>query len=139
MDNCLFCKILANQVPSSTVYKDDLCTAFLDIRPINTGHVLVIPNEHASFLSGLPPDTGAQMFRVALRLGQALRSGVVPCDGVNLFLADGEAAGQEVFHVHLHVFPRFAGDSFRISFGASRLTLTKEDLDATADRLRAAL
>ena len=140
MENCIFCKILANQIPASIVYKDDLCTAFLDIRPVNAGHMLVIPNEHASFLSGLDPDTGAQMFRVAQRLAAALRSGVVPCDGVNLFLADGEVAGQEVFHVHLHVFPRFVGDSFRLHFGATYGEQpARESLDALAEQILAAL
>lgn len=140
MDSCIFCKILANQLPSSTVYKDDLCTAFLDIRPVNSGHLLVIPNEHASFLSGLHPEAGAQMFRTAQRLAAALRTGIVPCDGVNLFLADGEAAGQEVFHVHLHVFPRFTGDSFRLHFGARYGEQpSKNDLDGIAEKIRAAL
>jgi histidine triad (HIT) family protein len=140
MDNCIFCKIVANQVPSSRVYSDNLCTAFLDIRPVNSGHLLVIPNEHSSFLSGLDPEVGAQMFRVAQRLAAALRSGVVPCDGVNLFLADGEVAGQEIFHVHLHVFPRFVGDSFRLHFGARYGEQpNKADLDALAERIRTAL
>jgi histidine triad (HIT) family protein len=140
MDNCIFCKILANQIPSSKVYSDDLCTAFLDIRPVNTGHLLVIPNEHSSFLSGLEPDTGAQMFRVAQRLAQALRDSGVPCDGINLLLADGEVAGQEVFHVHLHVFPRFTGDGFRLHFGPSYgASPAKAELDAMADRIRAVL
>jgi histidine triad (HIT) family protein len=140
MDNCIFCKIVANQVPSSRVYSDNLCTAFLDIRPVNSGHLLVFPNEHSSFLSGLDPEVGAQMFRVAQRLSAALRSGVVPCDGVNLFLADGEVAGQEIFHVHLHVFPRFVGDSFRLHFGARYGEQpNKADLDALAERIRTAL
>jgi len=140
MENCIFCKIIANKLPSSTVYKDDLCTAFLDIRPVNAGHLLVIPNEHASFLSGLDPEAGAQMFRVGQRLAAALRTGVVQCDGVNLFLADGEAAGQEVFHVHLHVFPRFTGDSFRLHFGARHGEQpSKNDLDGIAEKIRAAL
>jgi len=140
LDNCIFCKILANQIPSSRVYSDNLCTAFLDIRPVNSGHLLVIPNEHASFLSGLDPEAGAQMFRVAQRLAAALRSGVVPCDGVNLFLADGEVAGQEIFHVHLHVFPRFTGDSFRLHFAARcGEQPAKADLDALAERIRTAL
>jgi histidine triad (HIT) family protein len=140
MDNCTFCKILANQIPSSQVYKDDRCTALLDIRPVNAGHLLVIPNEHASFLSGLDRDTGAQMFRVAQRLAQALRDSGVPCEGINLFLADGEVAGQEIFHVHLHVFPRFEGDGFRLHFGTTYgATPAKAELDATADRIRATL
>ena len=140
MDNCIFCQVLAGKIPSSCVYKDDLCTVFLDIRPINAGHVLVIPNVHSSFVSGLEPDTGAQMFRVAQRVVQALRTGVVQCDGVNLYLADGEVAGQEVFHVHLHVFPRFVGDGFRLHFGPARgHQPPKAELDALADLIRAAI
>ena len=140
MDNCIFCKILAKQIPSSYVYSDNLCTAFLDIRPVNSGHMLVIPNDHSSFLSGLNPEAGAQMFRVAQRMAAALRTGVVPCDGVNLFLADGEVAGQEIFHVHLHVFPRFTGDGFRLHFGARYGEQpAKADLDILAEQIRTAL
>jgi histidine triad (HIT) family protein len=117
MTDCTFCKILAGDLPSSRVYEDAHCTAFLDIQPVNPGHILVIPNEHAASLSELEPETGAQMFRVAQRLAHALRRSGLRCEGVNLSLADGEAAGQEVFHVHLHVFPRYSGDGVGLKFG----------------------
>jgi histidine triad (HIT) family protein len=117
MNNCIFCYILANKVPSSQVYQDDNCTAFLDIQPVNPGHVLIVPNRHASRLTELDEDTGAEMFRLAQRLAKALRQSGIRCEGINLFLADGEAAMQEVFHVHLHVIPRFAGDGFGLKFG----------------------
>jgi len=137
MENCIFCKILANQLPSSRLYEDDRCTAFLDIRPVNPGHLLVIPNKHAASLAELDPETGAHMFRVGQRMARALRGGAVKCEGVNLYLADGAAAGQEVFHVHLHVFPRYAGDAFRITLGSStKNSPTKAELDALAERLR---
>jgi len=140
MDNCIFCKILANQLPSSRLYQDDLCTAFLDIRPVNPGHLLVIPNKHAASLAELDPDTGAQIFRVGQRMARALRGGSLQCEGVNLFVADGAAAGQEVFHVHLHVFPRFAGDAFRVTLGASlKNSPTKAELDSIAEGLRSRL
>ena len=96
------------------VHKDDLCSAFMDIQPVNPGHVLVVPNTHAPYLADLKEEEGAQIFRVAHRVAMALREIGFRCEGVNFFLADGEAAGQEVFHVHLHVFPRFAGDGFRL-------------------------
>ena len=117
MDNCIFCDILANKLPSSQVYQDEICTAFMDIQPVNPGHLLVIPNRHASMLAELDADAGAEMFRLAQRLAGALRRCGLRCEGVNFFLADGEAAMQEVFHVHLHVFPRFAGDGFGLKFG----------------------
>jgi diadenosine tetraphosphate (Ap4A) HIT family hydrolase len=140
MDYCVFCEIIAGRQPASIVYRDDLCTAFMDIRPVNPGHLLVIPNRHATCLAELPEETGAQLFRVAQRLAAALRQSGVRCEGVNLFLADGEAAGQEVFHVHLHVLPRYRGDGFGLRFppGYGRQA-PRPELDEIAGRVRAAL
>jgi len=119
MSNCIFCDILLGKIPSSIVYQDDTCTAFMDIQPVNPGHVLVIPSSHASNLAELDATVGSQLFIVGQRVAAALReSGGIRCEGVNLLLADGEAAGQEVFHVHLHVFPRFKGDGFGYKFPA---------------------
>ena len=112
MSECVFCEILSGQLPSSIVHQDELCTAFMDIQPVNPGHVLVIPNDHAAYLADLDQETGAQLFRIAQQTAAALRVSGVKCDGVNFFLADGEAAMQDVFHVHLHVFPRYKGDGF---------------------------
>ena len=115
--NCIFCQIVTGQLPASFVYKDEDCTAFMDIQPVNAGHVLVIPNRHASRLAEMPERDGSQIFRVAQRIAVALQRSGIRCQGANFFLADGEAAGQEVFHVHLHVFPRFEGDGFGLKFG----------------------
>ncbi len=115
--DCIFCRILAGELPATFVYRDDDCAAFMDIQPVNPGHLLVVPTRHASHLADLDPATGARMMEVAQRLAAALRASELRCEGVNLFLADGEAAMQEVFHVHLHVFPRFTGDGFGLRFG----------------------
>jgi histidine triad (HIT) family protein len=115
--SCVFCEIVRGTAQSSIVYEDDTVVAFMDIQPVNEGHILVVPRAHAARLSGMGQETGAQLFRVALRLSEAIRQSGVRCDGVNLFLADGEAAGQEVFHVHLHLIPRFRGDGFGFRFG----------------------
>jgi diadenosine tetraphosphate (Ap4A) HIT family hydrolase len=96
---------------------------------------MVVPKRHASFLADLNEETGAWMFRVAMRLAATLRASGLRCEGVNLFLADGDAAGQEVFHVHLHVFPRFDGDSFRIDPEWSPAP-PRAELDGIAARLR---
>ena len=88
--------------------------AFLDINPITPGHLLVVPIGHATALADLDPAVGAELFRVGQQAAAALRRGDIGCDGVNFFLADGEVAGQEVFHVHLHVIGRTSGDGVRI-------------------------
>ncbi len=105
----------------------------MDIQPVNPGHTLVVPNEHAAYLSDLDEDTGARLFRVGQKISAALYESGVKCGGVNFFLADGGAAGQEVFHVHLHVFPRFAGDGFGLRFGEKYSELPeRSELDEAA-------
>ncbi len=108
----LFTKIIRREIPAAIVYEDELTLAFLDIAPINPGHTLVIPKQEASSLAALPPETGAQIFRVAQKIAAAIRNSSIPCDGINFCLNDGEAAGQEIFHLHLHVIPRRHGDGF---------------------------
>ena len=140
VDGCIFCEILAGRLPASVVFRDGICTAFMDIQPINVGHVLVMPEDHGAHLAELPEDTGAHMFRTAGKVATALYESGLDCEGVNLFLADGEAAGQEVFHVHLHVFPRFVGDGFGLRFGPGYANIPdREDLEGAAKRLRDAL
>ena len=137
MDDCVFCRIVAGRLPASVVWRGDGCTAFVDIQPINTGHVLVMPDEHATGLPDLPENTGARIFRIAQRTATALYGSGLDCEGVNLFLVDGEAAGQEVFHVHLHVLPRFDGDGFGLRFGPDYAdTPDRETLEVTAKRIR---
>ncbi len=139
MDNCVFCGIVAGQEPASLVFRDDLVTAFMDIQPVNPGHVLVVPNRHLASLAELDGDTGAHLFGVAQRLAQAVRRSGVRCEGIDLFLADGEAAGQDVFHVHLHVIPRFAGDGFGFRFGPTYTQRPpRSELDRIAQQIRTA-
>lgn len=136
--DCPFCAILSGVLPASVVYEDEVAVAFMDINPVTPGHLLVVPRLHAVGLLDLDEATGAHLFRVAMRLRRALEGSGLRCEGVNLFLADGEAAFQEVFHVHLHVFPRFGGDSFRIDADWSTPP-PREQLDAHAAAIRAAL
>jgi histidine triad (HIT) family protein len=88
----------------------------MDIQPVNPGHLLVVPVRHAAYLSNIDAATAADLMRVAHAAAGALRASGLPCEGVNFFLADGEAAMQEILHVHLHVFPRFRGDGFGLKF-----------------------
>ena len=112
MENCIFCKIIAGEIPAVKVYEDDLVLAFLDISPINFGHTLVIPKEHHESSSTIPEAVAGRMFRVGSRIGIALKR-KFDYDAFNLHLADGAAAGQVVMHAHLHVVPRGVEDGFR--------------------------
>jgi len=140
MGGCTFCRILAGELPSSIVLRDEQCCAFMDIQPINPGHVLIIPTHHAASLAELDEASGARLFAAAQRVAKALRGSGLRCEGVNLFLADGASAGQDVFHVHLHVFPRYTGDGFGFRFGPGyRNRPPRPELDAAAERIRRAL
>ena len=140
MNDCIFCAIAAGQESASRVYEDDLVIAFLDIQPVNRGHLLVVPRAHATCLADLPVESGAQIFRVAQHLGAALRSSGYPCEGINFFLADGEAAMQEILHVHLHVFPRFANDGFGLRFpDRYHSKPDRDELEQTAAAIRTVL
>jgi len=137
MNTCVFCKNLSGEMPASFVLRDRLVSAFLDIQPVHLGHVLVVPNQHAASLGEVPPPTLHAMMEAAAQLAQVLRGEPLLCEGVNLFLADGEVAGQEVDHIHLHVIPRFAGDGFGLRFAAEYGTLPqRDDLDRVATVLR---
>lgn len=134
----IFSKILNGEVPASFVYRDEKVAAFMDVQPINPGHVLVIPNAEVTSLAELDEETGAHLFRIGHRIAKALRESNLKCEGVNLWLADGEAAQQDIFHVHLHVFPRFRGDNCAWQFGKDYYNLpAREELDRAAETLRA--
>ena len=137
MNPCIFCEILQGTAESSIIYRDNLVTAFMDIQPINPGHLLVIPNSHAAYLADLQPETGAFMFTLAQKFAQGIRDSGIRCEGINLFLADGEAAMQEVFHVHLHVIPRYTGDGFGLTYPQKYFTRpSRSALDAAADSIK---
>jgi diadenosine tetraphosphate (Ap4A) HIT family hydrolase len=134
--DCLLCQLATREADVSIVHEDQRTVTLLDIQPIQPGHMLIVPRSHAPFLADLDPDDGAQLFRVAQLAAGALRRSALRCEGVNLFLADGEAAGQEILHVHLHVFPRCAGDGFGLSFPPDYAVRPRAELDATAKQLR---
>jgi histidine triad (HIT) family protein len=136
----VFEDILAGKLPASFVYRDEQVAAIMDIQPVNPGHVLVIPTEPKQFLHQLNAEIAARMFEVARCIAQAIRASDTDCEGVNLFLADGAAAGQEVPHVHLHVIPRFKNDGFGLKFGPKYFEKTpREELEKAAEIIRTAL
>lgn len=137
---CVFCDIVQGDAAASVIYTDEQVMAFMDIQPVNPGHLLIIPRAHAAYLVDLDEAVGGYLFQVGMKLAQAVRHVSVRCEGVNLFLADGEAAGQEVFHVHLHVIPRFQDDGFGFRFSPGYFRRPERaTLDGIAASIRQAL
>ena len=136
--DCVFCGIVAGELEASVVHEGERTLAFVDIQPLTPGHLLVVPRRHVSSLAELDPHDGQELFRVAQRAAAALRQSGLRCEGVNFFLADGAAAGQDVFHVHLHVFARFPGDGIGLQLPPDYALRAREDLDAAASALRQA-
>jgi histidine triad (HIT) family protein len=131
----VFCELAAGRRERSVAFEDGVCAVLMDSRPVTPGHSLVIPKRHAAHLVELDDETWAHICAVAKRVELALRRSGVRCEGINLFLADGEAASQTVPHVHLHVMPRFVGDSFRIDADWTTRP-SREELDRVAARVR---
>ena len=136
-EGCVFCKIVAGDLPASTFYEDDLLLGLMTIGPVTPGHAMVIPKKHVPYFDDLDPEVGAHLFQVAQKVARAIRESGLRCEGINLFLADGEAAFQEIFHFHLHVFPRFEGDPFKLVADWD-VHPPREELDENAALIRAA-
>jgi histidine triad (HIT) family protein len=137
---CVFCQIVAGEGEASIVYRDDLVTAFMDLFPVGPGHTLVIPNQHAALIHAVKPETVGRIFQVGARINRAIRESDLRCEAVSLYLADGAAAGQVVHHSHLHVVPRFPGDScgLRLHSGPIEMALRK-NLDEHAKQIRTSM
>ncbi len=109
--SCLFCKIVASEIPSTKVYEDDTVLAFLDIHPVNIGHTLVVPKAHHINLYETPDATLAHMMSVVKKLSIAIK-GALNTDGINIEMNNDSASGQIILHAHMHIVPRFLGDGF---------------------------
>lgn len=119
MDSCVFCKIIKGELPSQRVFESERIIAIMDIQPVNSGHVLIIPKDHQQSMNDLHSDYLQELMIVAQKVGRAYKKTKIKCEGYNLFLANGEAAFQEVPHVHLHIFPRYKKDGFGLKFSDS--------------------
>jgi histidine triad (HIT) family protein len=131
---CVFCQILARELPASMVVESDLVVAFLDIHPVNPGHTLLVARRHAESFTDLTPAEVAEVALCGRRVAAALKRGALPCDGITLSLADGAAAGQDVPHAHLHVIPRLATDGF--GWRAAGRLAQRGELDTVALEIR---
>jgi len=128
VNDCIFCKIVAKEIPSTIIYEDEHVLAFMDIGPIIKGHALVVSKAHYDPVTETPDDVLAKLHQAAKRIARAQVNGL-GADGVNIMQNNGKAAGQEVPHIHVHVIPRFNGDGHHWNWNAGKY----QDFDEMAD------
>ena len=132
MENCIFCKIAAGEIPSNTIYEDDSFRVILDLGPATKGHALVLPKNHYADLYEIPEDVLAEAAKVAKKVAGTMKE-KLSCDGLNLVQNNGEAAGQTVMHFHLHIIPRYKDDGQHILWDPT--SPSPEELTAIKDTI----
>jgi histidine triad (HIT) family protein len=135
-ERCIFCAIARGDAPARVIHEDERTLAFMDLFPLTRGHALVIPKAHCENLFDATPEDVVAVTLAAQRVARAAMA-AFGADGLNLLQTNGAAAMQTVFHLHVHVLPRYVGDSFKVSF--DRRMGTDEELDDAAATLRGAL
>ena len=135
-DDCIFCKIAAGQIPSSTIYEDGHFRVFLDINPASRGHCLIVPKEHFTNIYDLDAETAGKIFTLATLISRTLKK-VLKCDGLNVIQNNEAIAGQSVFHFHMHLIPRYKGDG--LNFLAAQPAGDMEEIRKIRDLLKAEL
>ena len=133
MSDCVFCRIIAGQIPSTKVFEDEHTLAFMDIGQVNPGHVLVTVKKHAANLFELDDAQAAASARTAARVAKAIESAFKP-EGMSVYQANGRAAGQTVFHYHVHLLPRHAGDGMELIWPVKNPP--RENLEEHAAKIR---
>jgi len=133
MSDCVFCRIVAGQIPSTKVFEDKHTLAFMDIGQVNPGHVLVTVKKHAANLFELDDAQAAASARTAARVAKAIESAFKP-EGMSVYQANGRAAGQTVFHYHVHLLPRHAGDGMELTWPVKNPP--RENLEEHAAKIR---
>jgi histidine triad (HIT) family protein len=117
--DCIFCKIINNELPSCKIYEDEEFLAILDIMPINYGHTLIIPKAHFKHILDMPESYAENIYKIVKKLSQAIKE-ALKCDGLNIIQNVEKAGGQEVFHSHLHIIPRYLDDAFKLNLSKKR-------------------
>ena len=136
MENCVFCRIVAGELPASRVYEDDATVAFMDLQSVNPGHLLVAVKPHCANIYELNDELAGAVFRTSARMARAVKQ-VTGCQGVTLFQANEKAGAQTVFHFHIHVLPRWEDDGMALAWPAKNPP--RAALEEMAGKLRAAL
>lgn len=117
-NNCIFCRIIGKEIPSSTIYEDENFQVIMDISPASKGHAILIPKKHITNLFEMDEYTASKALIVAAKVANAMKE-ELKCEGLNILQNNGEVAGQTVFHFHIHLIPRYSNDSVRITWTTS--------------------
>ena len=136
MSDCIFCKIANGEIPSSTLYEDENFRVILDLGPATKGHALILPKAHYADLTDIPDELAGKAVSVAKKVVKAMMP-ALPCDGYNVVQNNGPAAGQTVFHYHVHLIPRYENDHAGILWKPG--TLSDEDREEILKKASAAL
>lgn len=134
MNDCIFCKIVAKEIPATTIFEDDEVLVFMDIGPIIKGHALVIPKKHYDPVTDTPDEVLAKLHITAKRIADA-QMNALGADGVNIMQNNGKASGQEVPHIHVHVIPRFCDDGHHWNWNPKKYDNLAE-MNDLAEKLR---
>ena len=132
-NDCIFCKIANGEIPSRTIEENEMFRVVLDVSPATKGHALILPKNHSRNLYDLPQDTAAEVVTLAQKIALKMKERL-HCDGVNLVQNNEEAAGQTVFHFHLHVIPRYVKDNQTIGWKPEQMS--GEELDSICEKLK---
>lgn len=132
-DSCIFCKIAQKQAPASFIYEDEKVIAFLDTRPLNEGHTLVIPNEHYETIFEIPDELLGHLHKIVKRVAIAVKKATA-ADGISIFQQNGKAANQEIIHFHVHVVPRFEGQ--RLTRFGETSEADREELNRVTEKIK---
>lgn len=138
MTDCIFCRIVAGGAEASVAYEDGATVAFMDMRQVSRGHLLVVPRKHVATILDLDDETGAVLFAAVARVARGVQAAFAP-DGINIWQSNGAAAGQEVDHLHVHVMPRHAGDGLLRVYPRRLANTPRAELDAQAEAIRGAI
>jgi histidine triad (HIT) family protein len=137
MPECIFCRIVRGTEPTTKLFEDENLIAFMDFKPITKGHVLIIPKRHAELLTELDDNLAGEMIILGKKVGKALRKSKLNCHAVNYIMSDGAEAGQRIFHVHMHVIPRYRGDGFGLRMPErDEDEMDEKKLERTAAKIR---
>ena len=136
-EHCVFCAIITKDEQASIVFENDFSISFMDRYPLNRGHLLVIPKQHYQYLTDMENNDVAQLFEIVNMLSKHVWK-IVNADGLNISQSNGLAASQDIFHVHIHIIPRFINDTDNDSW-PSRKTTTEQELDNLASQIKSSL
>ncbi len=135
-DDCIFCKIANGEILANALYEDDLVKVIFDLSPASEGHVLILPKSHYDDVYSLDDDTAAHIFKVAVKIANAMKKSL-NIDGLNIVQNNGEAAGQTVFHFHMHIIPRYTDDTVNIKWVPGKIS--EDEIEKLKNKIGAAI